>query len=128
MKQVTLFSGVDPTAELTANTPKSHIYIVGDGNGCIPSGIQRSFRNDFESLDTLPPVLCCVVDIHRDVLIIVGFAPRVGSYALLLMGIYFDLAGSDCAAPAAAFGSKTIITPQQSQQERSRVIEKHHPL
>jgi len=43
---------------------KARVYIVGDGNGCIRSGIQRSSRNDFESMYTIPPVLCDIVDIH----------------------------------------------------------------
>ena len=65
LKQITYFSRIIPTAELTANIQKSPCFYCSGWEQVFPIlGFERVVEAISQSLDTLPQVLCRIADIH----------------------------------------------------------------
>ncbi len=65
MKQITYFSRIIPTAELTANIQKSPCLYCSGWERVFPiRGFKMVVGAISESMDTPPLVLCCIADIH----------------------------------------------------------------
>jgi len=59
--------------------PEGFTAVFGMGTGVSHQGFKGAVGAISESLDTTIPTSYCIADIHRDVLIIVGFAVKIDS-------------------------------------------------